>query len=157
MERLLTLVENGAAVEELVDRIKAAEKEKKRIEQQLDDVKLSNLSSKEIRDAKHEVQFLMENFETILRTASLPIQKQLIRRFVHSIVVNRETDTIEVYLRAIPTLKSGVTTTSTCIKVEKKLNRKVKQRSADKTEAITTTETGAAIETNSEVNVLTQD
>jgi len=130
IERLLTLVENGAAIEELIDRIKEAEKEKKKIEQKLDEMKLSNLPRKEIVEAKKEVQHLMEHFETILAAGSIPIQKELIRKFVHSIIVDRETDSVVVYLKAIPMLKSELNTPSTCIKVEKKMNRKA--RSADK-------------------------
>jgi DNA invertase Pin-like site-specific DNA recombinase len=151
MERLLTLVENGAAIEELIDRIKEAEKEKKRIEQKLDELKLSNLSRKEIVEAKKEVQYLMENFETILKTAPIPVQKELIRKFVHSIIVDRETSSVVVYLKAIPTLKTEVNTTSTCIKVEKKWNKKVKEQSADRlqTEAsiIETNQTSETTET----------
>jgi hypothetical protein len=152
LERLFTLYENRVATESLIERIAETDKEKKKIEQKLEEMRLSNTSRKEIVEAKKEVEYLMQNFETILKSAPLPIQKELIRKFVHSIMVNRETDTVEVYLKAIPTLKTGPMTTASCIKAEKKWNKKVKQQSADKIQ-----QTEAVPETKTEVNVLTQD
>lgn len=152
LERLFTLYENRVATESLIERIAETDKEKKKIEQKLEEMRLSNTSRKEIVEAKKEVEHLMQNFEMILSSAALPIQKELIRKFVHSITVNRETDNVEVYLKAIPTLKTGPMTTASCIKAEKRWNKKVKQQSADKVQ-----QTEAATETNTEVEVFTKD
>lgn len=107
INRLLTAVENGVEYEMTVDRLKEAQKEKKMIEQKIDEIKSANLSKKDITDAKEQIKYLMDNFEDLIKTSPLHVQKELLRKFIHSIVVDRETDTINLYLKKIPTLKTG--------------------------------------------------
>jgi hypothetical protein len=99
----------------------------------LEESKLANLSRREIIEAKTEVQRLVDSFEITIKTAPFVAQKELLRQFIHKIVVNRENDTIEVFLKPIPRFVASANTDSTCIKVVKKLNRKVRKVSADKT------------------------
>ena len=154
MERLFTLYETGTAIEQIADRIKGLEKEKKAFEQELEKAKLSNMSRKEIFAAKASVQYLMDNFEVTLKYAPVHAQKELLRKFVQRIVVDRPSDSIIVYLKRVPSVNNASTASASgvlgCVEVRMKTNRKSKL--ADKSK-----QTEAAIETNKETIVLTQN
>jgi hypothetical protein len=76
------------------------------------------------------VQYLLDNFETILKTASLANQKELLRRFIEKIVVDRTVDTVVVYLRKIPTLRNGATVTRDTVTVTRTVVPKRKPETA---------------------------
>jgi DNA invertase Pin-like site-specific DNA recombinase len=132
--RLLELAENGVSFAELVDRLKNAEKEKTALEKKMEEMKLANFSRKEIVRAKSEVQYLMDNFEEVLKNSPVHAQKELLRKFIHKIVVDRESDTIITYLKRIPSATSELNGNAVevlgCVEVRMKVNKKSK--SADK-------------------------
>jgi DNA-binding transcriptional MerR regulator len=147
MERLFTLYETGTAIEQIADRIKSLEKEKKEIEQQLEQARVSNLSRKEIMVAKAQVQYLMDNFEVTLKYAPVHIQKELLRKFVQRIVVDRTSDTIIVYLRRVPSVNNASTgsTASAFGSVEVRMKTNKKSKPKVKPETIASTETEESV------------
>jgi len=158
IERLLTLAENGVNLPEQVDKLKNAEREKKQIERKLEELKVSQLSRKEIVEAKVQVQNLMVNFEDVLKNSPVHIQKELLRKFVHVITVDRQSDTIIVQLKKVPSVSPGLNGNSAelfgCVNVEKKVNRNllIKTRHSQKIhETNQTSETTVTPETNESV------
>jgi hypothetical protein len=141
IDRLLELAANGVSFAEQVDKLKKVEKEKKEIEKRIEEAKVANLTPKELIEARAEVQYLMENFEEMLKNAPLHIQKELLRKFIHSIVVDRESDSVVVQLKRIPSLSKGLGDNSTevfgLVKVEKKLERKTKKQKQQPTQKVT--------------------
>ncbi|MGD0036750.1 MAG: recombinase family protein [Bacteroidota bacterium] len=141
INRLIKLAENGLKFDKQVEKLKKAEKEKKEIEKQIEETKVANLTPKEIIEARAEVQYLMDNFEEMLKTSPLFVQKELLRKFIHSIVVDRESDSVFVHLKRIPSLSKGFGDNSTdvfgMVKVEKKLERKTKKQKQQPTEIVT--------------------
>jgi len=152
IERLLTLAEMGVSLPEQADKLKKADKEKKELEKRLEELKLANLSRKEIVEARAQVQYLMDNFEEVLKNSPVHVQKELLRKFIHKIVVDRESDTIITYLKKIPSATSDLNGNAVevlgCVEVKLKLNKKPKSAEKQPTEPSSTE--------NKQVNVLTE-
>ena len=134
IDRLVTSIENGVDVEEIFQRVKETKKEKQACEQKIEQLKASSIAPSDIIDAKAQVQYLMDNFENILSTSPVSLQKELLRKFIQVIEVDRVSDSVIVYLKKIPTLseKFQVLTNvdpsikgqeSGCVVAEKKLRK----------------------------------
>ena len=134
IDRLITLVENGLNIEEVLQRVKETKKERQAIEQKIEQLQVSNITPREIIDAKSQVQYLMENFEGILSSAPFSVQKELLRKFIQKIEVDRVLDSVIVYLKKIPVLSGKLQALSTgsgvgediddgCLTAEKRLRK----------------------------------
>jgi hypothetical protein len=130
IERIMTLVENGIRLEEQIEKLHALEREKRQVERQLEQLELMKMTPRDLVDCRAQVQYLLDNFETILKTASLANQKELLRRFIEKIVVDRTVDTVVVYLRKIPTLRNGATVTRDTVTVTRTVVPKRKPETA---------------------------
>ena len=50
------------------------------------------------------VKQFMENFEEVFGRAPIEERKELVKKFVHEIIVDRETNVVRFYIRRIPPL-----------------------------------------------------
>jgi site-specific DNA recombinase len=110
MDRLMTLVENGVDLSTVIDRVREVEREGKQLAQKIKEVEEANLSQEDIIDGKAQVQHLMDNFEKILTSAPIHVQKELLRKFIEVIQVDRQSNTILIYLKKVPSVKEGLNT-----------------------------------------------
>jgi hypothetical protein len=138
IQRQLTLAETSSGLEgDIVERLKALGKEKKQVEKRLNELHMAKLSPQTVVDARQQVQYLMDHFDEILKTAPIHAQKELLRRFIQRIDVDRETNTINVHLRRIPSLNSAYTGSTETIVAAKKLKER-KRRNAKAVEQTVT-------------------
>jgi len=150
IQRLLTLAENSVGLEgDIVEKLKVLGKEKKQIEKRLSELQMAKLSPQTVVDARAQVQFLMDHFDETLKTAPIHAQKELLRRFIQRIDVDRETNTINVYLRKVPSLNSAYAGSTETVVAAKKL----KEKKSNKAKAV---EQCVTEPTHSETEVVVQ-
>ncbi len=103
IENLLNLAEHGSHLESVAERISKLEKELRELTSQKPTSRCERQgkipSSKELIDA---VGNFLDSFEENFRRASLPERKELVRRMIEKILVDRDDKSVTVYVRQIP-------------------------------------------------------
>lgn len=104
LHSLLQLVRNGADLQEINDEILSIQKERKYLEEQLSSLQSHVVSERDIESLADQVRVLVDDFKTTFRKAPLHLQKNLIRRFVHRVVIDPIRNTVSCHMRRVPYL-----------------------------------------------------
>jgi predicted nuclease with TOPRIM domain len=103
MNNLINLVESGAKVESVLQRIKELERANDRLQEQLRTIDQARPEKADLKMMANEVERIVANFENEFHNGTLTDQKDQIRRFVSAIVVHRtDKPRVQCYIRKIP-------------------------------------------------------
>lgn len=102
---LISLAENGTVLDSITDRIRQLEETKRKLEVERDKIQQTvNPPQEIVKNITGAVRSFLENFEEKLKSVSTFEKKELIRMVVDKIVVDKEADQIQCYLRGLPAI-----------------------------------------------------
>ncbi len=103
IQNLLTLAETGMHLECVAERLKALEDELRDLEsKQPDSHKCAERRLPSNAEIKEAVRAFLDDFESDFGKAALPERKELVRKVIDKILVDREEGSVTVYVRRLP-------------------------------------------------------
>lgn len=103
MNNLINLVESGAKIDSVINRIKELELERDHLQEHLGIIEKSMPTKADLKMMAEEISRIIMNFQGEFYNSSPAQQKQLLRRFVAGVMVYREDKTrAQCYIRKIP-------------------------------------------------------
>lgn len=103
MSNLINLVESGAKIDSVINRIKELEHERDLLQEHLSIIEKSMPTKADLKMMAEEISRIIMNFQSEFYNSSPAQQKQLLRRFVAGVMVYREDKTrAQCYIRKIP-------------------------------------------------------
>ena len=103
MNNLISLVESGAKVESVLQRIKALERSNDLLQDQMRSIEQKRPEKADLKIMANEIERIVTNFENEFQNGTLLEQKDQIRRFVSAVVVHRsEKPRVQCFIRKIP-------------------------------------------------------
>jgi hypothetical protein len=116
MSNLINLVESGAKLDSVIQRIKELERERDLLQEHLHIIEKSVPSKADLKMMADEIARIVMNFQNEFYNSTLAQQKQLIRRFVAGVMVYREDKAkAQCYIRKIPLTNSSMGSSLPCV------------------------------------------
>ncbi|MBI5021794.1 MAG: recombinase zinc beta ribbon domain-containing protein [Ignavibacteriales bacterium] len=104
IDNLVRVIETGVDIENLVKRIKVLEEERKCIDEEITKCSEANINRGDIQDLASQIAEGLKDLEIDLESDNIFEKKQLIRRFVRQIIVDRVNMKAVCYIKKIPTV-----------------------------------------------------
>ena len=108
LDRILVAIEDGTSAHLFGDRIVTIEKEKKRIQEEIEKSLHTETVSLQIDDVAGMVREFATHFEEIFESAPLAERKDLLRRCVSRIIVEHEPKVVRCFVRKIPVVNDQI-------------------------------------------------
>jgi DNA invertase Pin-like site-specific DNA recombinase len=107
-EKFITLIRNGAELEEIHIEHQRLEKERASIETTIRELGVADVKEGDIDTMVAQINDLVKNFKKTFSIAPLHIQKNLIRRFVSEIVFDHTKGEVTCFIRTIPIIDNSL-------------------------------------------------
>lgn len=108
LKNLLSLITNGANLQEVKSEVLRVTRQIEYLERTFNDIQSKEITKNHVDNLVGKIKKLADNFEKTLRKAPLHIQKNLIRQFVKKIIVDPHTGDIEIILRRVPWMDNEI-------------------------------------------------
>ena len=116
MNNLINLVESGAKLESVIQRIKELERERDLLQEHLHIIEKSIPTKADLKMMAEEIARIVVNFQNEFYNSTLAQQKQLLRRFVAGVMVYREDKArAQCYIRKIPLTSPSMGSSLPCV------------------------------------------
>ena len=100
--RLTEAIEKGMAVDTIYCRLKELEDEQQLLKMRLSTLKAATKQRFDPAKLSEEVARFILEFETKIKTVPIEEQKLLVKQVISSIVVDREREVVQFYVRRVP-------------------------------------------------------